>query len=155
MRQSGLVSDIAVTIGHQEHEHLIIRVLGRMHPEARDRWDGNWLLSPIELAVGDFRGTITGAGLRGDELRVLRRGLERMHENLAGDASLDSMEQWLDLKFNCDSAGRIEVTGAAYDHRGSGANALHFSLQIDQTFLGPIIESLKAVEATYEVFEGE
>ncbi len=124
-----------------------------MHPDAPDRWDGNWLLSPIEVSVGGFRGDITGASLRGDELRALRRGLETLYETLVGAASLDSMEHWLDLKFKGDGSGHIKVTGAAYDHHGTGANALHFALEIDQTFLGPIIDSLKEIEATYEVLD--
>ena len=150
-RQSGRVTELAVVIGHEAHEHVVIRVLGRMHPGALDRWDGNWLRSPIEISVGGFSGVVSGAGLRGDELRTLRRGLENLYETLSGTASLESMEQWLDLRFEGDGSGRIEVTGTARDHHGVGWNALHFALEIDQTFLPPIIDSLKAIEASYEV----
>jgi len=126
-----------------------------MHPGATDRWDGNWLLSPIEISVGGFSADIAGAGLRGDELRGLRRGLENLYEALSGTASLDSMEQWLNLTFKGDGSGHIEVIGAAYDHHGVGANALHFALELDQTFLPPIIDSLKAIEASYEVLDSK
>lgn len=44
---------VEVLIGGAESDHVRIRVVGREIPSATDYWDGNWLVTPIELRVGD------------------------------------------------------------------------------------------------------
>lgn len=126
-----------------------------MHPGTTDKWDGNWLLSPIEVSVDGFAGVIPNAGLRSDELQGLRRDLEALNETLIGTASLHSMEEWLSLTIEGDGLGHIKVTGEVSNHPGSSGNRLHFTLGLDQTFLPTIIESLTAIETMYEVFTSD
>jgi hypothetical protein len=53
-----------VLIGDRGGDHVLIRVLGRVHPDAHDFWDANWLMTPVEVVAGDFRASIE-ASLRG------------------------------------------------------------------------------------------
>lgn len=132
-----------------ERERLAITVLSRMHPDSTDYWDGNWLVSPIDVAVGGFSGRVHAA-LRAEELRTFRKGLEKLYETLAGEAGLESMEDWIGLTCVGDGLGHVEVTGYVRDEPGIG-NRLTFHLSIDQTFLPGIIASLRGVEAAYPV----
>ncbi len=147
--ETGWVPSRLIVVGGSERERVAIRVLGRMHPGATDYWDGNWLLSPIEVAVGGFVGRAQ-AGLRTEELRSFREGLEKLYKTLEGEARLDSMEEWLSLDCRGDGLGHVEVRGSVRDEPGVG-NELTFRLSLDQTFLPPIITSLSGVEAVYPV----
>ena len=147
--QADRVANGPVVIGGSERERVSIHVLGRMHPGASDYWDGNWLVSPIEVAVGGFTGRI-GAGLRTEELRTFREGLEVLYEALEGEARLDSMEDWLSLTCRGTGLGHVDVAGSARDEPGVG-NELNFHFSIDQTYLPSIIDSLKDLEDTFPV----
>lgn len=120
-----------------------------MHPRSTDYWDGNWLVAPIDISVGGFTGR-AGAGLRAEELRSFRQGLEELYERLSGEARLESMEAWIGLTCVGDGLGHIDVTGYVRDKPGIG-NELSFHLSIDQTFLPAIISSLREIEAAYPV----
>lgn len=137
------------TIGLLGADHLTITVLGRMHPEQDDFWDGNWLISPITVAVGGFTGSVA-AGLRIDELAAFRRGLEKLHADLDGEARLDSMETWIHLSATADDRGHITVKGDVMDRPGIG-NTLSFELELDQSYLPDIIAALASIEQRYPV----
>lgn len=132
-----------------EGERVTITVLGRMHPGSTDYWDGNWLVSPIDVSVGGFSGRVA-AGLRIEELRTFRGELENLHETLVGEARLKSMEGWIGLTCLGDGRGHVEVTGYVRDEPGIG-NELRFHLTIDQTFLPGIIAELHGVERAFPV----
>jgi hypothetical protein len=144
------VDEHAVVIGHAEGDRVVLAVVGRMHPEAQDYWDGNWLITPIRLHVGGFSGTLA-AGLRGEELARFREELEGVYANVAGMATLTSIEDWLTLRVNCRRTGSLEVTGEACDQPGTG-NRLEFAVEgMDQTYLPPLIEALRQCEQHYPV----
>jgi len=139
-----------IRIGEIGGDYVSIRVMGRMHPNANDYWDGNWLISPIEVAIGGFRGEVP-AGLRMDELVRFREALESLHSSLQGEAVLDSMEGWIQVRVAADRRGDLKVTGKALDQPGS-ANALTFTIDgLDQTHLPAVISALGAAEAKFPV----
>lgn len=139
-----------VVIGEPGGDRVAIRLMGRMHPGADDFWDGNWLISPVEVTAGDFHGTVA-AGLRSEELRQLREGLERLHADMAGEAALESMEGWLSLSVAVRSRGRLEIRGRAVDRPGDG-NQLAFAIaDLDLSHLPPVIEALAGAEAAFPV----
>ncbi|NIH83798.1 WapI family immunity protein [Amycolatopsis granulosa] len=140
----------SVTIGSSAGGSLTISVVGRMHPEAIDFDDGNWLLSPVEVVVGHFSACIP-ASLRADELRAFRTGLSEVYENFGGIARLQSMEGWLSLAATVHSSGRVEIDGEVIDSIGS-RNKLIFRLDgIDQSYLPGIIDSLLSIENEFPV----
>ena len=137
-----------VVIGRTGADHVTVRVLGLMYPGSEDYWDGNWLVSPISARLGAFTADI-GAGLRIDELRTFRRGLERIDRELSGEAVLESMEQWITLTVVCRPGGSLEVTGVLDDEPAAG-NRLAFAISgLDQSDIAAIVDALAAVEKTY------
>jgi hypothetical protein len=139
-----------VVIGRLENDHLLIRVLGRLHAGADDFWDGNWLVTPIEVVVGGFRGE-PGASLRAEELLGFRQALECVYASLEGEAVFESMESWLTLRIAIDRSGRVAVTGKVIDQIG-GANELNFRIDgLDQSDLPAMIEELQEIETFFPV----
>jgi hypothetical protein len=139
-----------MTIGREDHDHIIIDVLGRMHPRSDDFWDGNWLMTPLKISVGEFSGEI-GATLRADEIRLFRQQLQDIHKSMAGQAQLNSMEGWLTISITIDMSGHLKIEGQAKDRLGS-ANVLTFRIDgLDQTVLPSLIADLKEVETMFPV----
>lgn len=140
-----------ITIGVSGGDQLKIRLLGRLHPGATDRWDGNWLSTFIDYAVGQFSGSIA-ASLRSDELLGFRDSLQAMSDSLSGTAVFESMEDWLNLHLTIDAAGRLSLTGVLSDGPGVG-NTLQFEIGgLDQSYLREIVEELDEALAKYPVF---
>jgi hypothetical protein len=141
---------LEVVVGDPAGDHVSIRVLGRLHPGSDDFWDGNWLATPIEAAVGGFQGRV-GASIRAEELRAFRDALRGLHSALNGEAVLESMEKWLTLRIAATSRGRLEVQGTLLDRAGDG-NQLIFNIEgLDQSYLPRIIDSLDEVNTLFPV----
>jgi hypothetical protein len=139
----------AVTIGAPGGNRVTISVLGRTHGDTTDFWDGNWLISRIEVHVGGFAGRISAA-LRADEIRGFREDLERVYRELQGTARLKSMEEWLDLTMTV-TGGQFEVEGRMIDNPGVG-NELRFEIGgLDQSHAPKLIAGLLALERDYPV----
>lgn len=140
-----------IQIGPARGDHASIAVLGRMHPQrVDDYWDGNWLVSPIEVVAGGFRAEV-GAGLRADELVRFREELQRLQASLQGEAVLESMEGWLSLRIVATQLGGLQVSGRAVDQPGSG-NSLSFTIgDLDQSHLPEIISALAQAELAFPV----
>ncbi len=150
MAQAEGIVQPSVVIGDPDGDHISVSVLSRMHEGADDYWDGNWLISPIELVVGCFRATI-GAGLRAEELKKLREGLEQLNATLKGEAQLESLEGWISLRVVVDRRGGIVIIGRAVDRPG-GKNELSFEIGgLDQSYLQGIIAALREVEVLFPV----
>lgn len=137
-----------VVIGRVDGDHVTVQARGRMHPGARDFWDGNWLVSPILARLGAFTAELA-AGLRADELQSFRAGLEYIDRHLHGEAVLSSIERWISLKVRCQLNGSLLATGELDDGLGSG-NVLTFAIAgLDQTDLPGMIDALTALEQSY------
>jgi hypothetical protein len=142
--------DPQILIGHDKGDHISIRVLGRMHAEASDYWDGNWLVTPIEVMAGGFRGHVA-ASLRADELRAFRAALAELNSTLRGEAVLESMEDWLTLRVGVDALGHLLVSGTVGGSPGVG-NVLAFEIEgLDVTYLPAVIKSIEEIESRYPV----
>lgn len=121
-----------------------------MHAGADDYWDGNWLVTPIEMVAGGFRAS-AHAGLRAEELKRFSDELQQVHASLTGEATLESMEEWLTLKVDIDERGRLDVTGTVIDRPGSG-NRLSFRIDgLDQADLPPIVNALEHAQTLFPV----
>jgi hypothetical protein len=100
-----------------------IRVLGRIHADATDYWDGNWLVTPVEVVAGAFEGEV-GATLRAEEMRGFREAIQRLNQSLQGEALLESMETWLTLRVTAERSGHVVVSGRVVDRPGFGQRAV-------------------------------
>ncbi|WP_409466038.1 hypothetical protein [Amycolatopsis sp. GA6-003] len=126
----------------------MIAVHGRMHPGADDFWDGNWLVSPIEIVAGGFTARLD-AGLRANELREFRQELAACPES-GGSARLTSLEDWLDLTVTVED-GQAEAEGVAVADHSSG-NQLTFRIEgIEYAQVAKVVAGLAAIEEAYPV----
>ena len=141
---------LEIVIGRRDSDHVLIQVVGRMHPGADDYWDGNWLASPITARLRGFTVALDAA-LRTDELQSFRRELERVHRTMSGSAELVSMEEWITLQIVCEPNGHLDV-GGELSEDSPARNTLRFSLPgLDQTDLPGLIDALLAVEGRFPV----
>ena len=62
--------------GAPDGDHLSVRVTGRVHPDATDFWDANWLRAELSARGGAFRGAFA-ADLRADELQAFAGQLDK------------------------------------------------------------------------------
>lgn len=139
-----------VLIGHPPGEHIGISVRSRLHPSATDYWDGNWLVSVVDVKVGGFLGRID-ADLRAEEFVSFRQELDALSERPTGTAQFDTMEGWVQLRLAGRSGGHLDVSGTVVDRPGTG-NRLHFRIDgLDQTCLPAIIASLRVIEEAFPV----
>jgi hypothetical protein len=142
-------SETKLLIGRPASDHLRIRPIHRERPDSTDYWDGNWLSVEISIQSGAFRGKYQ-ANLRSDEFATLLGGLVELSDNLAGEAALQSMEDWIRVQLVGDGRGLFQVTGYARDMAGTG-NRLTFEFEIDQTELAPIVRDLEAILSEFPV----
>lgn len=142
-------TDLRMVIGLAEGEHLTLEPIRRNHPACTDFWDGNWVACAIDVKVGGFRGHVD-ADLRAEEFMTFRDGLQRLYDQLAGEAVFKTMEHWLTILVRGDGRGHFEAQCELRDDPGMG-NRLVFSLAFDQTELLPILRSLDAVLRAFPV----
>ncbi|PKV90809.1 hypothetical protein ATK30_1560 [Amycolatopsis echigonensis] len=138
-----------VTFGAPRGDRLVIAVHGRMHPGADDFWDGNWLVSPIEIVSGGFTARLD-AGLRANELREFRQQLAACPES-GGSARLTSLEDWLDLTVTVAADGRVEAEGVAVADHSSGNRLLFRLEELEYAQLAEVVAGLTAIEKAYPV----
>ncbi|MEV4184817.1 hypothetical protein AB0J28_25675 [Streptosporangium canum] len=140
-----------IVIGRgRDFDHVLIRVLGRMHPGCTDFWDGNWLTSLIHVQVGGFTAEVD-AGLRVEELHDFRVALERVDAEVRGSATLSSLEHWIELTIECRPTGSLSISGTVADHPGM-RNTLHFEIEgVDQTDIPALTDALVAAEKRFPI----
>lgn len=121
-----------------------------MHAGADDFWDGNWLVTPVEIVVGGFNGEV-GAALRAEELHSFKDALEAVYASLEGEAVLESMETWLTVRVAIDRLGGLLIAGRIRDRLGSGSE-LTFKIDgLDQSGLPAVVEALDEVLSLFPV----
>jgi hypothetical protein len=125
---------IAFHIGGDESDFARVSI-------TRDNEDG-WLSADVDIAVGRFRGSYP-ADFDTFAFSEFSKQLAVLYKTLSGSAEFTSLESQLERKLKCDALGHISVRGEARDVAGIG-NKLLFDLEIDQTHVPQILNSLKA-----------
>lgn len=139
----------AIVFGTEAGAHVALAVTRRERPEAAEHWDRNWLHATVRIRVGAFGGEYE-ASLHTTELASLRARLTRLHTGLVGEASFESIEEWLRMTIVGDGRGHFLATCQASDEPGNGTR-LHFEIHLDQTELPPVLTALDAVLAAFPV----
>ena len=144
-----------ITVGPGGGDHIAIRVLRRMHPQANDYWDGNWVDAEVVVDIRPWRATYR-AYLRTDEFAQFRDQLRELYDGARKEASFAPMEPWLGLTLELDSLGHITLRGKA-GPEGSGKifGQVHLDFELkgvmDQTYLPPLIAQLDELEREFPV----
>lgn len=91
-----------------------------------------------------MRGRAHGGRTRAVEIESFRTQVAQMRDTLRGEATLESMEEWVRLKMTIDRTGHVTVKGTVREQPGTG-NTLSFRIdELDQTDLGPLVAPLDA-----------
>lgn len=125
-------------------------VHGRQFPEARDRWDGNWLNVTVHCGQAGASVWATGAILDSIGLVRFRGELERLHQTLSGEAVLESHEPNVRVRVApTDGAGHLRVRAEITpDHLAQGH---WFEFEIDQSYLPATVAQLESVLVAFPV----
>ena len=144
-----MAASTEVLIGDADGQHVLFRPLSRSQPGLFDEWDGNWIDCELEIASGGFRGSFR-ADLRSEEFTAFLAQTQELVQALQGSASLTTMEGQIAVFLTGNGKGPIRVHGEAIDEAG-GVNRLQFQFEIDQSYLGPICQSLDHLLAAFPV----
>ena len=137
-------------LGAEHGEYISLTVSGRECPSSGDYWDANWLRCAVEITVGAFRGYLEGM-IRTEELERFRGQLQRLNEQLDGEAEFSTLEDWISLRLIGDGRGHIEARCRLCDDP-AGGNRLTCRLNMDQTFLPPLLRELSELNKAYPVW---
>jgi hypothetical protein len=131
-----------IRFGGEDAEYLLLTVHRRNLPGSADYWDGNFLWCTAEVAAGAFRGSLSNV-LRNEDLARFLAQVDELYQRLDGEALLDTLEGWLDVRLIGDGRGHVEALGRLCDDPVHG-NTLEFRLFFDQTFLPELMRELRA-----------
>lgn len=131
---------------------LTIEVYCRSHPNAADYWDGNWLTVGVKAETTGFCADFPDS-LHLSELQQFHQALTSLYQNLDGQAELNAMDGFLELKAKPDPLGHVLWSVDLTHPAGWGAQ-LHFELPSDQSYLPGIISQIKAVLKSFP-FKGQ
>ena len=118
-----------------------IIVLNRTHPEATDKWDGNWLNAYAEITAGRFNGK-GDIFLRCDELQQFAKDIDLLIQVEINDAVFSPMEPWLCLSIKSDNSSKYRISGEITDRLGTG-NILKFFFELDRGCTEKVAEGIK------------
>jgi putative component of toxin-antitoxin plasmid stabilization module len=129
--ESSAVEDrLTLMLGTPGGDHVSIRASHRLYPDRADTWDGNWIACRIDVEVGAFRGGVD-ASLRAEDFVSFRDALHRIQVMRQGEASFETMEEWLVARVVGDGRGHYEAVCELRDAPGAG-NRLYFQLGFDE-----------------------
>src|SRR4051812_31375109 len=111
-------------------DYLILRIHSRVYADRQDYWEGNWLRCTAQVSAGTFRGTFEWQ-LRNEDLIRFMNSLEGL-DGHSGVASLETLDDWLDVQITRDDQNQIEAQCQVVDDPVSG-NPLEFCIPLDET----------------------
>ena len=138
-----------ILIGRRAGDHVLLAVRGRLFPADQDE-DPLWLWTSLTVRLGGFDGQLEG-GVRADELRRFRTGIEGLYDRSATVATLATEDGWLTLDLTSPGADAVDVELRVHD-QGTPPNELRGALsELSRESLVAVIESLVDVERAYPV----
>jgi hypothetical protein len=128
---------------------LCIRVLGYTTTEAENLSDANWLVCDVRASIGPFQGEVS-ATFTTQDFAQFSEELQALHEQQTSTASFETHEQVLELKVEATSGGRLTLMGVVRYALGPRV-ALSFALEVDQSYLPPVLSALRTVTKQFPV----
>jgi hypothetical protein len=126
-----------IVIGNAGADFIMIR-------PGRGYSDEGWMTTEVQVQCDGWRGGFNMDLMRG-ELSGLARELRKLRDTLKGKARFEPMDHPLELVFEGDGKGHIEVRGEAVNTHSSGT-CLKFELELDQSYLEKIIRGLEVAD---------
>jgi hypothetical protein len=122
-----------IVIGQSTSDHVAIERISAPNVEG-------WFHASVSVQSAVWSGKLR-AEFSAGELRQFGMEIERLYKELNGRAELRPMESFLEMIFEGDGLGHIQVSGTACDRLGSGTR-LEFEFEMDQTQLPSIARAL-------------
>jgi hypothetical protein len=134
-------------LGPESGDHLSVRVLRRLHPDAPGA-EAGWLVCPVHVHVGGFSGDVAVA-LHVAELHRFGEALRAVRSGLRPSAVLESDERWIDVTVTRESDGSLTAAGHLADEAGCG-NRLAFRIAgLDAASLDTWVDACAGAVARY------
>lgn len=130
-----------------DSEFLEIIIIKRMHPEASDYWDANWLEAEIIIEVQGFQARYLTA-LRTDDFQAFYKQINDLHNNIIDKASFTTMEEGLSLMCTIKTTGTFICVGRA---RHESGNTLDFTMSFDNHAAAKLTFQLEKILKDYPV----
>jgi hypothetical protein len=131
-----------IILGEGASERLIITPLYRL-PNTMHGQGDNVIYADVQVTVGAF-GARYRAPFQLGALEEFRAQVQRLYEELTGEAALTAADGWLRVYVTGTGRGSFVVRGEAQDHPERG-NKLTFRLYFDQSFIPGIVENVDAI----------
>jgi len=147
-QRSSITGAQELLVGTRDSDHLSVEILGRVHPDATDFWDANWLKARVSVRAGAFHGAFE-ADLRSDELEPFAAQLEALGAD-QGVARLESSEGWVALKLANDQRGRLQATCEVRDDP-TGGGSLRFGVVADPAQRLDLLDALRSILEAFPV----
>ena len=139
-----------ILIGRRAADHVLLGVRGRLFPADQDE-DPLWLWTSLTVRLGGFSAQLEG-GVRADELRRLRTGIEALYDRSATVATLATEDGWLTLELIAPEAAETVDVELRIRDQDTPSNELRGALaELSRESLAAVIESLIDVERAYPV----
>jgi hypothetical protein len=136
----------------ESEKFVKVEVLEFINYDSDSDWDKNWLKSRVTVAVGAFHGEYL-ADFQTIDFERFKIGLHKLYDNLAGAVMFDPLEGHLLIKIIGDGIGHFNVDVEASDKPNYGGE-LSFSIDIDQTYIMPIVKQLSAITNEFPIIGG-
>ena len=129
---------------------LQITVTGRVHPDATDFADANWLRARVGVRTVSLHGTYE-AQFRSEDFAVFRAALGRLMEDADATARFSPMEPWLELEIAAAGDGTgyaVEVIAREAPEWGA---TLTFVLQVPLAAVADLALALDGITERFPV----
>jgi len=133
-----------------EIDGLRIWIHGRQFPNARNHQDGNWLNITAVFRCDNAEVWTAGNIIELLDLESWLKDAEIMNKELFGEANLECTEPELNVKLSINKLGQLKMI---VNITPDVVNQKHyFQVVLDQTYLSPLITSIRTVLNKYPIF---
>jgi hypothetical protein len=124
-----------------------LAVLRRQFPDAKDYWDGNWLLVTCTCQASGSFVEAKEPFVRVDEIEMLLKLLEELHSGIQTTCKLNCMEPELSLSFETTQHGGIYFVVQLSPNNIEQSHRFRFD--IDQSYLPSAINQCRVILQQY------
>lgn len=128
---------------------LRITPIGLNFPNAELDWDRNWLTANIEFYSGSFHGAFQGDFMTVD-FEIFKQELRQLYKSLTGTANFNCDDRYVMIKMEGDGLGHL-LTNCQLSDDGGISRKIEFKLQLDQTQLPDLINSLNNLTKEFPI----
>jgi hypothetical protein len=122
---------------------LKIWIHSRKYPEHQDFWDGNWLNTTFLCKAQGVSVLVSGDILHLSEIADWLVALEKLNETLLGEANLDTLERYVNVKMKPETYQRASIEVDISPERIFQRH--YFEFWLDQSCLENLIEGFHKI----------